>query len=108
MSQRKWAKQVRALPSDPGCNDVLKVEYIEVNLNNSRKLMSNVSGAKHAGTEKSGADQRAVETLLPAKQARSELAWVDQWCGGRETELSELSSSSSDITKSSRAISSER
>lgn len=89
----KWAKSVRALPLESS-NDVLKTEYIEVNLNNSRKLIRHVNGAGSESSQKAGAEEKAVESVLLAKGVRSELGWADQFV-----------SSSSEITKSSNGTS---
>lgn len=39
----KWTESVRALPSSSESNDYLKTDYIDVNLNNSRKLIENIN-----------------------------------------------------------------
>ncbi|SGZ57221.1 CIC11C00000004653 [Sungouiella intermedia] len=73
----KWIKQVRALPSDPSSNDFLKIEYIDVNLNNSRKLIANVTSL--ASTSKSTTEQTedAIENMLRLRNIKSELSWLD-------------------------------
>ena len=73
----KWARQIRALPSDPSANDTRKVEYIDVNLNNSRKLIANVAGLARASTENTAQEENAVESLLRLRNVRSTLSWVD-------------------------------
>ncbi|SGZ57185.1 CIC11C00000001157 [Sungouiella intermedia] len=73
----KWIKQVRALPSDPSSNDFLKIEYIDVNLNNSRKLIANVTSL--ASTSKTTTEQTedAIENMLRLRNIKSELSWLD-------------------------------
>lgn len=73
----KWLKQVRALPSDPSSNDFLKIEYIDVNLNNSRKLIANLSAL--AVTSKSATNQTGdtIEDMLRLRNTRNQLSWLD-------------------------------
>lgn len=73
----KWIKQIRALPSNPSTNDTLKVEYIDVNLNNSRKLMENVSRLAISSDENVAQIGDTVESLLRLRSTRSVLAWAD-------------------------------
>lgn len=73
----KWLKKLRALPSDPQAEDTLKVEYVVVNLNNSRKLISNVSRASAEATALGAEKQKIVEGLLPLRTIRNELSWLD-------------------------------
>lgn len=73
----KWVKQIRALPSDPTANDTLKVEYIDVNLNNSRKLMENISRLAISTTENTAQVDEALESLIHLKTARNVLAWAN-------------------------------
>ncbi|KAF8002414.1 hypothetical protein OXX80_006493 [Metschnikowia pulcherrima] len=73
----KVLKKVRALPSDPSANDVLKVEYIEVNLNNSRKLISGITSASNLSKEVAEQGQSITEDMLRLRNTRSELSWLD-------------------------------
>ena len=73
----KVLKKVRALPSDPSANDVLKVEYIEVNLNNSRKLISGITSASNISKEVAEQGQSITEDMLRLRNTRSELSWLD-------------------------------
>ncbi|OBA19817.1 hypothetical protein METBIDRAFT_44419 [Metschnikowia bicuspidata var. bicuspidata NRRL YB-4993] len=74
----KVLKKVRALPSEPSANDVLKVEYIEVNLNNSRKLINSVTSASSTSQETVKETEAIVEDMLGLRNARAELAWLDK------------------------------
>lgn len=74
----KWVKKLRALPSDPSAEDYLKVEYLEVNLNNSRKLIALVSTAVKESKLLAAQQERTVENLLPLRSIRSELSWLDE------------------------------
>lgn len=73
----KWVKSIRALPSDPNNNDFLKTDYIEVNLNNSRKLIANLNNL----TESSDAGVKQLnevnESLIRLHNIRNELSWLN-------------------------------
>lgn len=73
----KRLKQIRALPSDPSSNDFLKIEYIDVNLNNSRKLIYNITNLSTTSTEATGQTEDVVESLLRLRNTRSHLSWAD-------------------------------
>lgn len=73
----KVLKKVRALPSDPSVNDVLKVEYIEVNLNNSRKLIGSINSASTMSTDAVQETEGVVENMLRLRNIRNELSWLD-------------------------------
>lgn len=73
----KWLKQVRALPSDPTANDFLKIEYIDVNLNNSRKLIGNITGLTAASKATTTQTEEVVENLLRLRTAREQLSWTE-------------------------------
>lgn len=73
----KVLKKVRALPSDPSVNDVLKVEYIEVNLNNSRKLIGSINSASTMSKDVVQETEGVVENMLRLRNIRNELAWLD-------------------------------
>lgn len=72
-----WLKQVRALPSNPSSNDILKVEYLDVNLNNSRKLMGNISNLSAEAKVVAEKEESTVEAMLQLKNLRNELSWTD-------------------------------
>lgn len=74
----KVLKKVRALPSDPSVNDVLKVEYIEVNLNNSRKLIGSIDSASTMSADVVQETETVVENILRLRNIRNELAWLDE------------------------------
>lgn len=73
----KWIKKLRALPSDPSADDYLKIEYLEVNLNNSRKLIALVRNTVACTKELANEEQNIVGTLLPLRSIRNELSWLD-------------------------------
>lgn len=77
VNMTKWLKQVRALPSDPVTNDVLKIEYIDVNLNNSRKLIANIQGLATASKEATSRTEDGIESMLRLRNVRHELSWLD-------------------------------
>lgn len=76
-----WIKRIRALPSDPASGDFLKVEYVDVNLNNSRKLIHNVSRVAASSEEYTAELETTIESLLGLKSAAHELAWLDELKG---------------------------
>lgn len=43
MVNTKWVSDLRTLPSDPNSHDFLKLEYVDVNLSNLRKLIGNLN-----------------------------------------------------------------
>lgn len=73
----KWIKSVRALSSAPENNDFLKTEYIEVNLNNLRKLIQNVRGLTSTSDEAVSSTRILNDSLLRLNNVRAELAWAD-------------------------------
>lgn len=73
----KWIKQVRALPSDPSANDILKIEYIDVNLNNSRKLINNLNLLATTSRATTEQTEDAIEDMLRLRNIKSELSWLD-------------------------------
>lgn len=72
-----WLRQVRALPLNPALNDILKVEYLDVNLNNSRKLMANVANLGVEAKQLTQHEEDTVEAMLQLKNLRNELSWTD-------------------------------
>lgn len=72
-----WLRQVRALPLNPALNDILKVEYLDVNLNNSRKLMANVASLGVEAKQLTQHEEDTVEAMLQLKNLRNELSWTD-------------------------------
>lgn len=72
-----WIRNVRALPLNPALNDILKVEYLDVNLNNSRKLMANIACLGAEAKEITQVEERTVEAMLQLKNLRHELSWAD-------------------------------
>lgn len=77
-SSLKWIEQVRTLPSDPNSNDFLKLEYLDVNLNNSRKLINNINQlSKNVKEYVDDVDLKVNGNLVQLKQIQRELDWLD-------------------------------
>ncbi|RLV93368.1 putative esterase [Spathaspora sp. JA1] len=77
-STYKWVRKLRTLASDPKSNDFLKLDYIEVNLNNSRKLINNV--LKLSVTSQEYVQELDVQiegNLIQLTQVNKELDWLD-------------------------------
>lgn len=72
----KWVKKLRALPSDPKENDFLKPEYIEVNLNNSRKLMQKVSDLAESSKALASENELVRESFSGLEKVKKELDWL--------------------------------
>lgn len=72
----KWVKEVRVLPSEPGSNDVLKVEYIDVNLKNSRKLILNLAKLTKTNNQYISRQENVNETLIRLHNVNHELGWL--------------------------------
>lgn len=72
----KWIKQIRALPSDAMNNDNLKIEYLDVNLNNSRNLIAGVNAAAAASDSLLPPTEAVLEDMLRLRNVREELSWV--------------------------------
>lgn len=74
----KWIEQVRTLPSDPNSNDFLKLEYLDVNLNNSRKLINNINQlTKNVKEYVKDVDLQVNGNLIQLKQIQKELDWLE-------------------------------
>lgn len=77
-SNLKWINQLRILPSDPKSNDFLKLDYIEVNLNNSRKLITNVNQlTTNFDNYVKDVDLQMNGNLVQLKQIKQELDWLE-------------------------------
>ncbi|EMG47211.1 hypothetical protein SBY92_000071 [Candida maltosa Xu316] len=77
-SSLKWVNNVRTIPSDPNSNDFLKLEYLEVNLNNSRKLINNVNQlTKNFNEYLDDVDMQINGNLVQLKQVKNELDWLE-------------------------------
>ena len=78
-SSCKWISQLRTLPSNPNSNDFLKLEYIDVNLNNSRKLISNVIELSESTKDYiDDVDLQINGNLIQLTQVKRELQWLDK------------------------------
>ncbi|KAG2732137.1 hypothetical protein G9P44_004554 [Scheffersomyces stipitis] len=77
-STTKWVSQVRTLPSNPNSNDFLKLEYIDINLNNSRKLIANLNSlTKSTDSLINDIDLKVNGNLIQLNQVKKELDWLD-------------------------------
>ncbi|CAN3365230.1 hypothetical protein DICA3_E22606 [Diutina catenulata] len=70
----KWAAQVRTLPTKT--NDFLKVDYIDYNLNNSRKLIGNINHLGDVSEYAVQENEKATDGLMPLSAVRQELEWL--------------------------------
>lgn len=75
-SSHVWVKDVRALPTNPKMNDFLKVEYIDINLNNSRKLITNVMELTSTSKKFAEECEQVQESLLQLNQVKKQLDWL--------------------------------
>lgn len=73
----KWIGKLRTLPSDPNSNDFLKVEYIDINLNNSRKLIANVTALTESTQQLIDDIDTTNGNLIQLHQVNKELDWLD-------------------------------
>ncbi|KAG5421508.1 hypothetical protein I9W82_000599 [Candida metapsilosis] len=77
-TSHKWINQLRTLPSNPQSKDFLKLEYLDVNLNNSRKLITNLNTlTKETNEYVKNLDLQVSGNLLQLNQVDKELAWLD-------------------------------
>lgn len=56
---------------------MLKVDYIDVNLNNSRKLMGNINRLGETTDHTVDSHQELVDALTPLEVISHELAWLN-------------------------------
>lgn len=73
----KWTRAIRALPSDTDSKDYLKTDYIDVNLNNSRKLIENLSSLLETTATNVRLSRDVNKTLTDLNTVRANLAWLD-------------------------------
>lgn len=76
VANHKWINQLRVLPTNPKVNDFLKPEYIDTNLNNSRKLMHNVSDLTNSSNKLVDEIELLNESFSQLKQVQKELDWL--------------------------------
>lgn len=77
-NSHKWINQLRTLPSNPQSKDFLKLEYLDVNLNNSRKLITNLNTLTRETNEYvKNVDLQINGNLVQLNQVDKELAWLD-------------------------------
>lgn len=78
--EHKWIKYMRALPSYLSESDVLKSDYIDVNLRNLRALIQNLNDLgfveAHSGSGESPERQIVLE-MLPLHQVKEEMSWLE-------------------------------
>lgn len=75
----KWVKQLRGLPSPPSQHDHLKVEYVDTNLNNSRKMIYSVNELSNSSKELLNTYYKVVESLTRIDQIEKELEWLNSY-----------------------------
>lgn len=73
----QWAKGVRGLPSNPASQDYLKTDYIEVNLNNSRKLIGNLQSLNETSVQSISQLTEINDNLLRLHAVQNELKWLN-------------------------------
>lgn len=73
----KWMKSIRALPTNPPNNDYLRTEYIDVNLNNSRKLIGNLNDLNDTTTQSVQYNHEINESLARINNVKHELEWLN-------------------------------
>ena len=76
-SSLKWLSKLRTLPSNPNSNDFLKLEYIDVNLNNSRKLISNLGELTTTSLSLIDEVDTLNGSLIQLNQVKKELEWLE-------------------------------
>ncbi|WEJ95238.1 hypothetical protein PSN45_002751 [Yamadazyma tenuis] len=76
-SSHKWVKDLRGLASSPNDNDHLKIDYIDVNLNNSRKLIANVNTIVASSEQYLLVNHSVNESLIKLQSASQALKWTD-------------------------------
>lgn len=74
----KWVRSIRALPTHPSNNDNLKTEYIEVNLNNSRKLIGNINDLEETSNNSVQYNHELNESLARINNIKHELEWLNE------------------------------
>ncbi|CAK9438117.1 uncharacterized protein LODBEIA_P24260 [Lodderomyces beijingensis] len=75
----KWVRDLRTLPSDPSSKDFLKLEYIDVNLNNSRKLITNIHGLRAESEEYvKSIESHTRGRMEMLNHVARELDWLDE------------------------------
>lgn len=77
MSDKRWLKYLRALPSPAASQDVLKPDYIDVNLNNSRKLIMNVGRVNEVSEGAVEGLTQVNEGLMRVAEVRGVLQWTE-------------------------------
>lgn len=76
-SSLKWLTKLRTLPSNPNSNDFLKLEYIDVNLNNSRKLITNLGELSKTSLSLIEDVDIVNGNLIQLNQVKKELEWLE-------------------------------
>ncbi|CAH2353023.1 hypothetical protein CLIB1423_09S01090 [[Candida] railenensis] len=74
----KWTDSVRALPSNSESNDYLKPDYIEVNLNNSRKLIENINQLSENAENGIEISENINKSLLLVNNVSAALEWLEE------------------------------
>lgn len=76
IANHKWIHKLRVLPTNPKVNDFLKPEYIDTNLNNSRKLMHNISDLTNSSNKLVEDNEEMTESLSKLTEVVKELSWL--------------------------------
>lgn len=74
----KWVKNIRGLASNPNDNDYLKIDYIEVNLNNSRKMIANINELAKTSHQHLIKRHEVNESLIKLETASANLKWLEE------------------------------
>lgn len=72
----KWATQLRTLPLSPASQDFLKLEYIDVNLSNLRKLISNLDKLTELTQELIKQGDTNNGSFMQLERVKAELDWI--------------------------------
>lgn len=73
----KWIGMIRALPST-GTSEMLKPQFLDRNLNHSRKLIADINALAESSSDLMNDLQANVDTpLLTLHKLNSQLSWLD-------------------------------
>ncbi|CAH6718416.1 hypothetical protein CLIB1444_01S06238 [[Candida] jaroonii] len=74
----KWVKQIRGLASNSSDNDYLKIDYIDVNLNNSRKLIMNLNQLNETNNQQVLKNHEVNEKMIKLQNVHQQMSWLDK------------------------------
>ena len=72
-----WTQLIRALPLSVDDNDVIKPDYLEVNLNNSRQIMVRLDQLARTSSENVLLMKEVNEKLSVLKSVQKKLEWLE-------------------------------